>query len=126
MFTKIPAMKLAQKAVAATVVCGAVALGTGGAAFATSGTANGSGSTTTARHFTCARAPKALARINKVEAAVTKRLPKLEAAESKASASGHSKLATRIENRINKLDKVNTKAAALATKIEAKCPSGSS
>jgi hypothetical protein len=126
MFTKIPAMKLAQKALAATVVCGAVALGTGGAAFATTGTTNGSGSTTTARHFNCARAPKILARIDKVEAKVTKRLPKLEAAESKASSAGHSKLAARIENRINKLEKVNTKVAALATKIETKCPAGNS
>jgi hypothetical protein len=123
MFTKIPAIRWAQKAVAATVVCGAVALGTGGAAFATTGTTNGS--TPTARHFNCARAPKALARISKVEAAVSKRLPKLEAAESKASSAGHSKLAARIETRITKLEKVNTKAAALATKIGAKCPSGS-
>ena len=30
MFSKIPALKLAEKAVAATVVCGALALGTGG------------------------------------------------------------------------------------------------
>jgi hypothetical protein len=126
MFTKIPAMRLAQKAVAATVVCGAVALGTGGAAFATTSATGVSGATTTARHFNCARAPKALARINKVEAAVTKRLPKLEAAESKASSADHSKFATHIENRINKLEKVNSKATALATKIEAKCPSGNS
>ena len=124
MFTRIPAVRLVQKAVAATVVCGAVALGTGGAAFATTSTTNGSGAATTARHFNCARAPKALARINKVEAAVAKRLPKLAAAESKASSAGHSKLASRIEKRINTLDKVNSKAAALATKIEAKCPSG--
>jgi len=35
MFSHFPAMTLAKKAVTVTVICGAVAVGTGGAAFAT-------------------------------------------------------------------------------------------
>ncbi|HXQ74861.1 MAG TPA: hypothetical protein VN791_00090 [Acidimicrobiales bacterium] len=122
MFTMTHAGKLAAKAVAATVVGGGLALGTGGAAFAATPT-TGSGSTPAATgHLRCARAPKALARIDKVEAAVTKRLPKLQAAETKLTAAGHTKLAGRVEKRINRMEKVDTKVAALATKIEARCP----
>jgi len=122
MFTKTQAQRLAGKAVAATAVCGALALGTGGAAFATT-TTPGTGSTPAATgHLRCARAPKALARINKVEATNTKRLPKLQAAEKKSTAAGHTKVATRIEKRITRVEKVDTRVAALATKIEARCP----
>jgi hypothetical protein len=119
MFTRIPAMKLVQKAVAATVICGAIALGTGGAAFATTTT---SGSTPAATHVKCARAPKALSKITKAEAAITKRITKLQTAESKLTAKGHTKLAARVERRITQLKKVDTKAGNLATRIEAKCP----
>jgi hypothetical protein len=65
-----------------------------------------------------------LARIDKVEAAISKRGPKLQAAETKLTAAGHTKLAARVERRINRLKKVDTRAAALATRIEAKCPTG--
>jgi hypothetical protein len=122
MFTKIPAMKLAEKAVAATVICGALALGTGGVAFATTTTA---GSTPAATHTKCARAPKALSKITKVEAAITKRISKLQADETKLTAKGHTKLAAKVETRINQLKKADTKAGSLATKIENKCPTAS-
>ncbi len=125
MFTTIPARSLLQKAVAVTVVGGALALGTGGAAFATTTTTSGS-TPTTSHHFTCARAPKVLARIDKVEAAVTKRLPKLQAAEKRLTAGGHTTLAGKVEKRITTLQKVDTRAAALAATINAKCPTTTS
>ena len=76
----------------------------------------------TTRHITCARAPRALTKINKVEAAVTKRLPKLQAAETKFTTAGHTKRAARVEKRISRLQKAETKAGALAHKIDTKCP----
>jgi uncharacterized protein HemX len=121
MFSNFPAMKMAQKVVAGTVLCGAVALGTGGAAFATTTT---SAPATHGHH--CARAGKALTKINKAEAAITTRLAKLQADETKLTAANHTKAATRVEKRITRLQKAETKAGSLATKIEAKCPSATS
>jgi hypothetical protein len=121
MSKKIPARKWAARAVLCAVTVSAVALGTGGAAFA--GTSTTSGSTPAAsRHSTCARASKALSRIDKVEAAVTKRLPKLEAAETRLTTAGHTKRAARVEKRIERLQNANVKAGARAQKIQAKCP----
>jgi uncharacterized protein HemX len=111
-------MKMAQKAVAATVICGAVALGTGGAAFATTPTSTPA----THRHH-CARAGKALTKINKAEAAITNRLAKWQAEETKLTAANHTKAAARVEKRITRLQKAETKAGSLATRIQAKCPS---
>ncbi len=124
MVTTMQARKWAGKVVAATVVGGALAIGTGGAAFATTPTTGAGAPPAASRHFSCTRAPKALARIDKVEAAISTRVPKLQAAESKLTAAGHTKLAARVERRINRLHKVDTRVAALATRIEAKCPSG--
>jgi uncharacterized protein HemX len=121
MFSKIPALKLAEKAVAATVVCGALALGTGGVAFAAT-----TGTGTTPRHHHCARAPKALAKITKAETALSNRIAKLQTAETKLTAAGHTTLATKVENRISKLQNLETKASTLESKIEAKCPPVSS
>ena len=123
MFTKIPAVKLAGKALAATALCGTLALATGGAAFAVTQT-TAAGSTPATGHLTCARAPKALARIAKVEKFAGKRLPALEAKVQKQTAEGHRKAVDRLQKKIKKMQKVDTKAGALATKIEARCPSG--
>ena len=125
MFTKIPAVKLAEKAVAATVICGAVALGTCGAAFAATSTTV-PGSTPAAGHVACARAPKALAKITKVEKFAAKRLPALQAKSNKLTANGHRKAASRLQKKIKNLQKADTKAGALAKKIEVRCPSGTS
>src|SRR5580693_6793954 len=98
MSKKIPARRWAAKAVLCAVTVSAVALGTGGAAFA--GTTPSGSTPAASRHITCARASKALSRIDKVEAAVTKRLPKLEAAETRLTTAGHTKRAARVEKRI--------------------------
>jgi len=125
MFTKIPAVKLAEKAVAATIICGALALGTGGVAFAAPSTTV-SGSTPASGHVACTRAPKALAKITKVEKFAAKRLPALQAKSNRLTAAGHRKLASRVQKKIKNLQKADTKAGALAKKIEARCPSGTS
>jgi hypothetical protein len=120
MSKKIPARKWAAKAVLCAVTVSAVALGTCGAAFA--GTTPSGSTPAASRHITCARASKALSRIDKVEAAVTKRLPKLEAAETRLTTAGHTKRAARVEKRIERLQNANVKAGARAQKIQAKCP----
>ena len=121
MSTRIPSMTLATKALAATAICAAVALGTGGAAFATTPTASSS-TPVTARHVTCGRATKAMARINKAEAAISTRLPKLQAAESRLTTKGRTKVAARVEKRIQRLETADGRLGGLATKIQAKCP----
>ena len=123
MSTKIPAMTFITKAAAAVVICGAAAAGGGGAAFAATSTTLAS-TPSVSGHLTCSRAPKALARITKVEGSITKRLPLLQAAETKMKAEGHGKAAALVSKRISQLKTVDTKAAALAKKIEARCPSG--
>jgi uncharacterized protein HemX len=124
MFTKIPAAKLAEKALAATVICGTLALGTGGAAFAVSQTTVPGSTPAASGHVTCARAPKVLAKITKVEKFAGKRLPALEAKAQKLTAAGHRKLAGHLQKKIKNLQKADAKAGAMSKKIEARCPSG--
>jgi hypothetical protein len=114
-------MRFAEKAMAAIVICGALAVGTGGIASAAT--------TTTAPaatgHHKCARADKALTKVTKAESAIASRLAKWQAAETKQVAAGHTKIAARIEDRITKLQKAQTKAGSLASKIQTKCPTAS-
>jgi hypothetical protein len=88
--------------------------GTAGAAFgATSGTVPAGG---------CAHASKVLHRLEAVEARITVALPKLQAAEQKATQNGHPKLAARIGKRITRLQILQSKASARIPKIEQRCP----
>jgi hypothetical protein len=121
MFTKFATTNLAKKVVGAAVICGVLALGPGGVAFATTTTPTGAHATATPTK--CARADRALTRINRVEAAIGRRIPKLQTAEQKATAAGDTTLATRIGNRITRLQKIDTRIGTLAQKIEARCPS---
>ncbi len=112
-----------KKLAVASCVAGVLSLGVG--AVASAAPASGSASTgagTQSHHLTCADAPKILARIQTVDAKVAARLPKLQAAESKATAAGKTKLAGRIQDRINRLDQVQAKTAAISAKVAAKCP----
>jgi hypothetical protein len=122
MFSTVPAMRFAEKAVAATVICGALAFGTGGIASAATPTTT---APTATGHHKCARADKALTKVTKAESAIASRLTKWQAAETKQVAAGHTKIAARIEDRITKLQKAQTKAGSLASKIQTKCPTAS-
>ena len=124
-----------RKLLVATVAAGALALGTAGVAGASAPTLAASSGTPVATtpqaapatgrlsHFSCARAGKALARIQRAEAAIAAGLPKLHAAESKATASGRARRAARIQKAINRLGRPGESARLqkLATGIEAKC-----
>jgi hypothetical protein len=114
-----------KKLAAAMVVTGAMALGSVGVAVAAPASGSGGGATSTPKapgHPTCANAPKALARIEKVEAKITTRLGKLDTAEQRATQNNHPKLAKRIQTRIDRLDTLQSKAQTRANKIDARCP----
>jgi hypothetical protein len=101
------------------VAVGSMALTTAGvAAAAPSGSAAKGAS-----HFNCARATKVLARIQATEARIARRLPQLNAAETKAKQNGNTKRADRISRRIARLENPSYKARLdkRKAKIEAKC-----
>ena len=124
-----------RKVLVATVATGALALGTAGVAGASAPTLTASSSTPVAAaphgpggkdrlsHFSCTRAGKALARIQRVEARIAAGLPKLHAAESNAKTAGNAKKAARIQKAITRLGRPGFTAhlQQLATAIEAKC-----
>ena len=76
-----------------------------------------------AAHFNCARAPLALARIQRIEARISAGLPKLNQAEARAKAAGNTQRAARIQKRINRLDSpaLKSRLDRLTARIGAKC-----
>lgn len=124
MSTVVPTARRLAVGMAAVSV---LSLGAGGLAGAATQTPTSSPPSTAAvpahRHFNCARAPKALARIQKVEARIAAGLPKLEAAEQKAKAAGKTQRAQRIQRRIDRLESSKTKdrLSRLQSAIQAKC-----
>ena len=74
-------------------------------------------------HFNCARATKVLTRIEKTEARIAAGLPKLRAAEAKATTDGTTARAARLENRIDRLDSttLHDPSDQGVGAIEAKC-----
>jgi hypothetical protein len=119
----------AKKLVIGAVALGTVTLGTAGVAGADTATA------TTAHpphHINCARASKALARIQATESHIASGLPKLRAAAAKAQQKGKTTRVDRIKKRISRLENPAYKARLeqRKAKIEAAChasaPSASS
>ncbi len=74
----------------------------------------------------CAKAETLTTRIQAREAKATAWLPKAQAREAKATAAGHTKVATRISNRITRVEKLEAKGNTLLAKIAAKCGSATS
>ena len=124
-----------RKIVATAVVGGALVLGTAGSAGASTlaATAPSGTSAATAQlspgakdrlaHFSCSRATKVLARIHRAETGIAAGLPRLHAAEAKATAAGQTRKAARIGKLITRLGRPGAEARLqrLATAIEAKC-----
>jgi hypothetical protein len=119
----IPTVK---KAIVGVVAVGALSLGVAGAAGAATPTSATTASTRLAR-FNCANATTVLDRIQKGEADIAAGLPKLTAAQAKAAAAGHTKVADRLQKRITRLESSTFKARLdrVASAIEAKCHVGS-
>ena len=121
-----------QKLAVGALVVGSLTLGTAGIASASTPTSSPSASTpAAATQFNCANATKALTRIQKVEGRINAGLPKLTAAQQKASSAGNTKRADRLQKRITRLESAAFKQRLQnrSQKIEAKCnvsaPSGS-
>lgn len=120
-----------RKLIAATVLTGTLALGAAGAAgastptSATSSSSTGTSPTTSHPHL-CARAEKLAGRIQTREAKAAAWIPKAQAREAKASAAGHTKVATAISKRITRVQKLEQKGTTLLGKIQAKCGSATS
>jgi len=119
-----------RRIIAGTAVVGALTLGLAGAAGAATGTTGSTGNTgTNAPAITSSTTvgsllPKVEARVQKVESKLAADLPKAQAAEAKAKAAGHTKLADRIGNRITKIQDRETKANARLAKLSSECGSG--
>jgi len=109
-----------SKVIATTALTGAIALGVGGVASAASTTpaAGGTGTHT----FNCARAPRVLARIAKLEARAQAFIPKAQAREATAQKNGNTTRANKIAARITKVQGLEAKATTLQQKVEARCP----
>lgn len=119
----------------ATLAVGTLAFGMSGVAGASAPTLTSSsgapaaaahrapGATGRLAHFSCSRAPKVLGRLQKIEARIAAGLPKLHAAEAKATASGNTRRAARIQKAITRLERPGAAARLqkFASAIEAKC-----
>jgi hypothetical protein len=121
-----------KKLAVGAVVAGSLTLGIAGTAFASTPTSSPStAAPAAATQFNCANATKALTRIQKVEGRISAGLPKLTAAQQKASSAGHTKRADRLQKRITRLESATFKQRlqTRSQKIESTCnvsaPSGS-
>lgn len=112
-----------RKVAGAVVVSSALAVGAGGAAFAsTPGASTPAGPTPGAGLHSCALAPKVVAWLQHVDSRITTVLPKLESAEQKAAENGHTKVADRLGTRIKKLENRQQRVTARIARIEKRCP----
>jgi hypothetical protein len=114
-----------RKAIVGVVAVGALSLGVAGLA-GTAGAATPASSTPAATRlarFNCANATTVLDKIAKGEADIAAGLPKLTAAQAKAAAAGHTKVADKLQKRITRLESAGFKARLdkAASAIEAKC-----
>ncbi len=110
----------AKKLAIGVVAVGALSLGTAGiAGAATSSVAVPK----VGKHFNCARATKVLTRIEKIDSRITAGLPKLKAAEEKATTAGRMARAARLEKRITRLEapQLQARLTKASAAIEAKC-----
>jgi hypothetical protein len=113
-----------RKLIAVAAVAGSLGLGMAGVAGATTPTTPATPATSPATHATrCAKAEKLAVRIQALETKAAAWVPKAQAREAKATAAGHTKLATRIGKRISRVEKLETRGTTLLGKISAKCGS---
>jgi hypothetical protein len=113
------------------LVGGSLTLLTAGMAVAPTPAGASTPSTPAATQFNWANAQKALTRVQKVEGRIDLGLPKLTAAQQRASSNGHTKLAARLQKRITRFESASFKQRlqTRSQKIEMQCnlsaPSGS-
>jgi hypothetical protein len=122
---------MVRKLIAAATVTGSLALGAVGLV-GTAGTAGASSPATAttpnpATHASrCAKAEKLATRITAREVKLAARLPKLEAREAKATAAGHTTLASDIGKAISLVHTLQTDGNTVLAQITSMCGSASS
>jgi hypothetical protein len=112
--------KLNRTLIAGAAITGALTFGAAGLAGASTPAGGPAPSTAT----TAQRCAKAEARVPKIEAREAKAATFVTAAEgreAKAKAAGHTKVAARIQDRINRVEKAEARGKTLLAKIAAKC-----
>jgi hypothetical protein len=111
-----------RKIIAGTAVAGALTLGLAGAAGAATGSTGSTGGPAISSSTTvCSLLPQIQAKVQKVESKLATDLPKAQAAEAKAKAAGHTKLADRIANRVTKIQDRETNVNARLSKLSSEC-----
>ncbi len=111
-----------RKVIAGLALGGAIALGSVGIASAATTDSPGNPSAPTPHAFSCTKAPEALAKIASFEAKAAQRLTVLQAREAKAQAAGDTTVAKRVDNRITRVQGIQTKLGTLQQKVESLCP----
>jgi len=109
-------LALATPALAADNVTGTATVASGTATSGGGASGNEGGSAN------CSAAGVRLARLDKVQTRISTALPKLEAAEAKATSNGHPKLAARLARRVSRLENLQTRVSDRITRIEQRCP----
>ena len=116
-----------RKIIAGTAVAGALTLGLAGAAGAAGSTGStgstGAGPAISPSTTVCSLLPQVQARVQKLESKLAADLTKAQAAEAKAKAAGHTKLADRIGNRVTKIQDRETKVNARLSTLSSECGS---
>jgi hypothetical protein len=109
-----------RKLVAIAALSGTMALGAVGVASATTP------STPSTHKIDCTKALARVPKINAREAKAATWVTKAQAREATATSAGHTKLATRIGNRITRVQKLEAKGTNLLARISAACGTASS
>jgi hypothetical protein len=116
----------ARKFVVGLAAVGALTIGAAslaGAATPTPSATTATSAPPAAAHVSCTRATKVLTRIQRGQAHIAAGLPRLTAAEAKATQSGNTARAARIKRRIDRLESTQFKdrLTKAASAIEARC-----
>jgi hypothetical protein len=109
-----------RKLVAIGALSGTMALGAVGIASATTP------ATPTTHKVDCTKALARVPKINAREAKAATWVTNAQAREATATSAGHTKLATRIGNRITRVQKLEAKGTTLLARISAACGTASS
>jgi hypothetical protein len=112
--------KLNRTLIAGAAITGALTFGAAGLAGASTPATGGTTPAVTKAGL-CAKAEARVPKIQAREAKAAAWVPKAEAREAAAKAAGHTKQATRIQNRINRVEKAEARGHAILAKIAAKC-----
>ena len=112
---------LTRTVIAGAAITGALTFGAAGLAGAATTTTNGTANPGVTKAGLCAKAEARVPTIQAREAKAAAWVPKAQAREAKATAAGHTKLATRIGDRITRVQKLEARGEKVLSTIAAKC-----